>query len=404
MTVTERFLKYVSYPTQSNGANDDIPSTPGQKVLGEQLATELRGLGIEAFMDDYGYVYGTLPATPGYENEPVIGLIAHMDTSDAARGDNIKPRIVDNYDGGDIILNNDPLIIMSPKEFPNLKECIGLDLVVTDGTTLLGADNKAGIAEIVSLVQRLVQNPDIPHGVIKVGFTPDEEIGRGADKFDVPGFGADFAYTVDGGPVGEIEYENFNAAAAVVKINGISIHPGTAKNKMKNACNIAGEWMSMMPQAETPEHTEGYEGFYHLSRMEGCEEKAVLRYIIRDHSKEKFEQRKEYVKRVADYLNGKYGDGTIELIVNDSYYNMREKIEPVMHIIDRAIEAMKSVGVEPRIVPIRGGTDGARLSYEGLPCPNLSTGGYNYHGRFEFIPVQAMEKMVDVLTALVRAK
>ena len=404
MTVTERFLRYVSFPTQSDETKNDVPSTPGQKVLGEQLVKELRELGIEAFMDGFGYVYGTLPATPGYENEPVIGLIAHMDTSDAASGENIKARIVENYDGGDIVLNNDSLIIMSPAEYPYLKDCIGMDLVVTDGMTLLGADNKAGIAEIVSLVQRLIQNPDIPHGVIKVGFTPDEEIGRGADHFDVAGFGADFAYTVDGGPVGEIEFENFNAASAIVVINGISIHPGTAKDKMKNACHLAGEWMSMMPQAETPEHTEGYEGFYHLSQMEGREEKAVLKYIIRDHSMEKFNQRKEYMKRVADYLNEKYGDGTIELTIRDSYYNMREKIEPVMHIIDRAIDAMKSEGVEPRIVPIRGGTDGARLSYEGLPCPNLSTGGYNYHSRFEFIPVQAMEKMVVVLTALVRAK
>lgn len=404
MTVTERFLKYVSFPTQSDETRNEVPSTPGQKVLGEQLVMEMRELGVEAFMDDYGYVYGTLPATPGFENEPVIGLIAHMDTSDAACGENIKARIVEKYDGGDIVLNNDPLIIMSPVEYPYLKDCIGMDLVVTDGTTLLGADNKAGIAEIISLLQRLVQNPDIPHGVIKVGFTPDEEIGRGADHFDVPGFGADFAYTVDGGPVGEIEYENFNAASAVVVINGVSIHPGTAKNRMKNACHISGEWMSMMPQAETPEHTEGYEGFYHLSQIEGREERAVLKYIIRDHNKEKFVQRKEYMMRVADYLNGKYGQGTIELTLKDSYYNMREKIEPVMHIIDRAVAAMKIEGVEPRIIPIRGGTDGARLSYEGLPCPNLSTGGYNYHSRFEFIPVQSMEKMVDVLTTLVRAR
>ncbi|MGI6040549.1 MAG: peptidase T [Clostridiales bacterium] len=404
MTVTERFMRYVTFPTQSDESSNSVPSTAGQKVLGEQLVNELKVLGVDAYMDDKGYVYGTLPATSGYEDEPVIGLIAHMDTSDAASGDNIKARIVENYDGGDIVLNNDPHIVMSPVEYPYLKDCKGMDIIVTDGTTLLGADNKAGIAEIITVLQTLIENSEIPHGVIKVGFTPDEEIGRGADHFDVAGFGADFAFTVDGGPIGEIEYENFNAASAQVVINGVSIHPGTAKNRMKNACLIAGEWMSMMPPAETPGHTEGYEGFYHLVQMEGREEKAILRYIIRDHDMQKFNQRKDFMNRIADYLNSKYGIGTVELTIEDSYYNMREKIEPVMHIIDRAVSAMKKEGIEPMIVPIRGGTDGARLSYEGLPCPNLSTGGYNFHSRFEFIPIQSMEKMVDVLVELVSAK
>jgi tripeptide aminopeptidase len=397
-------MRYVTFPTQSDESSNSVPSTAGQKVLGEQLVNELKVLGVDAYMDDKGYVYGTLPATSGYEDEPVIGLIAHMDTSDAASGDNIKARIVENYDGGDIVLNNDPHIVMSPVEYPYLKDCKGMDIIVTDGTTLLGADNKAGIAEIITVLQTLIENSDIPHGVIKVGFTPDEEIGRGADHFDVAGFGADFAFTVDGGPIGEIEYENFNAASAQVVINGVSIHPGTAKNRMKNACLIAGEWMSMMPPAETPGHTEGYEGFYHLVQMEGREEKAILRYIIRDHDMQKFNQRKDFMNRIADYLNSKYGIGTVELTIEDSYYNMREKIEPVMHIIDRAVSAMKKEGIEPMIVPIRGGTDGARLSYEGLPCPNLSTGGYNFHSRFEFIPIQSMEKMVDVLVELVSAK
>lgn len=404
MTVLDRFLKYVSFATTSNEASSIVPSTPGQKLLGAELVKELHDLGIEAYMDEKGYVYGRIPATPGCEGEPVIGLIAHMDTSDAASGENIKARIVKEYQGGDIELNPEKGIVMRLSDYPYLKDCIGADLIVTDGTTLLGADDKAGVAEIVALAARLVENPDIRHGAVMIGFTPDEEVGRGADHFDISGFGADFAYTVDGGPVGEIEYENFNAASATVTINGVSIHPGSAKNKMKNACLIAGEWIAMMPPAETPAHTEGYEGFYHLTSMEGCEEKAVLVYIVRDHSMEKFESRKSFLKRLAVYLNDKYGAGTVELSLRDSYYNMKEKLEPHMHIIERAKAAMLAEGVTPVIVPIRGGTDGARLSWEGLPCPNLSTGGYNYHGRFEFIPVQSLEKMVDVLTSLVRSE
>jgi len=404
MTVLDRFLKYVSFATTSNGASNTVPSTPEQKLLGAELVKELHDLGIEAHIDEKGYVYGKIPATPDCEAEPVIGLIAHMDTSNAASGENIKARIEKEYQGGDIVLNEEKGILMRVSDYPYLKDCIGTDLIVTDGTTLLGADDKAGVAEIMALAARLVENPDIRHGAVMIGFTPDEEIGRGADHFDISGFGADFAYTVDGGPVGEIEYENFNAASATVTINGVSIHPGAAKNKMKNACLIAGEWIAMMPPAETPAHTEGYEGFYHLTSMKGCEEKAVLSYIVRDHSMEKFEARKSFLKRVAGYLNDKYGAGTVELHLKDSYYNMKEKLEPHMHIIERAKAAMLAEGVTPVIVPIRGGTDGARLSWEGLPCPNLSTGGYNYHGRFEFIPVQSLEKMVDVLTSLVRTK
>lgn len=401
MTVTERFLKYVGFETQSNETSETVPSTPGQKVLGAELVNELQALGIQSHMDDNGYVYGRIPASKGCEDAPVIGLIAHMDTSDAASGADIEARLVKNYDGGDIILNQERDIVMRVSDFPYLKDSVGKDLIVTDGTTLLGADDKAGIAEIMALADRLIKNPDIRHGEVKIAFTPDEEIGRGTDHFDIPGFAADFAYTVDGGPIGEIEYENFNAASATVTINGVSIHPGSAKNMMKNACLIAGEWMAMMPPAETPSHTEGYEGFYHLTSMDGREEQATLKYIVRDHDMELFEKRKDYMRRLASYINTKYGDNTVDLQITDSYYNMREKIEPHMHIIERAKTAMISQGVTPIITPIRGGTDGARLSWDGLPCPNLSTGGYNFHGRFEYIPVQSMEKMVDVLQALV---
>ncbi len=402
MKAADRFLKYVSFCTQSSESSQTVPSTPGQKVLGKVLVQELIEMGLQARIDEKGYVYGEIPATPGYEKEPAIGLIAHMDTSESASGENIKPRIVKEYDGGDIVLNKEQNIIMRPSDFPSLKDNVGKDLIVTDGTTLLGADDKAGIAEIMALAQMLTDTPDIPHGAIKIAFTPDEEIGSGTDHFDIAGFGADFAYTVDGGPIGELEYENFNAASAVFTINGINIHPGDAKNKMKNACLIAGELMSMLPPSETPATTEGYEGFYHLSAMEGYEERASLRYLVRDHNMEKFQARKQFLTRLTAYLNEKYGAGTVKLDLKDSYYNMKEKLEPHQFIIERAKEAMKAEGVNPIIRPIRGGTDGARLSWEGLPCPNLSTGGYNYHGRFEYIPVQSLEKMVEVLLRLVR--
>ncbi len=400
MNITERFLKYVSFGTNSDDSSPTCPSTPSQLVLGEYLARELESIGLsEVGMDENGYVYGVLPATKGRENDPVIGFIAHMDTSSDVKGDGIRPQIID-YNGGDIALNDKESITL--EKFPFLGKYAGGKIIVTDGTTLLGADDKAGIAEIFTAVEYLIAHPEISHGRIPVCITPDEEIGRGADRFDLERFNADWAYTVDGGELGEIEYENFNAAWAKVTVNGINIHPGSAKNKMKNASLLAAKFISMMPESETPAHTEGYEGFYHLSSIDGDESKACIRFIIRDHDKEKFESRKAFMQNLVSYLNGVYGENTFELNMGDSYYNMKEKILPHMHIIDNAIDAMKQCDVEPLVVPIRGGTDGARLSYEGLPCPNLSTGGANFHGVHEFIPVRSMEKMVEVLVALMK--
>lgn len=404
MKAYERLLKYVTFDTTSdeNAPEDRCPSTEKQKALANALVEEMKALGMDdAQMDADGYVYGTLPANCG-EKVPVIGLIAHMDTSPSAKGADIKARIVKNYDGGDILLNAEHKIVMSPEKFESLADYKGKDLIVTGGTTLLGADDKAGVAEILTAVERL-KNDGVKHGKIAVAFTPDEEIGRGADRFDVKRLGADFAYTVDGGKLGEIEYENFNAAAAVVTVNGVNIHPGDAKNRMKNAQLMAIEFNSMLPPNEIPACTEGYEGFHHLCHMEGDEEKAVLRYIIRDHDMDKFQEKKARFEKIAGYLNEKYGEDTIELDMCDSYYNMKEKITPHMHIIDRAQKAMRDAGVEPEIVAIRGGTDGARLSFMGLPCPNLSTGGHNFHGRFEYIPVQSMDSMVEVLINIVKA-
>lgn len=404
MKPSERLLKYVTFDTTSdeNAPEDRCPSTDKQKILAKALVEEMKALGIgDAEMDKNGYVYGTLPANCD-EKVSVIGLIAHMDTSPSAKGADIKARIVQNYDGGDILLNAERKIVMSPAEFESLADYKGKDLIVTDGTTLLGADDKAGVAEILTAIERLNRD-GVKHGKIVVAFTPDEEIGRGADKFDVERFGADFAYTVDGGKLGEIEYENFNAAAAVVTVNGVNIHPGDAKNRMKNAQLMAMEFNFMLPPNEIPACTEGYEGFHHLCHMEGDEENAVLRYIIRDHDMDKFKEKKDRFEKVAGYLNEKYGENTVELDMQDSYYNMKEKIEPHMHIIDRAQKAMRDAGVEPKIVAIRGGTDGARLSFMGLPCPNLSTGGHNFHGRFEYIPVQSMDCMVEVLINIVKA-
>ncbi|HEX2985708.1 MAG TPA: peptidase T [Caproiciproducens sp.] len=405
MKAHERLLKYVTFDTTSNEAADEsvCPSTENQKLLAQALVEEMKSLGMDdARMDRYGYVYGTLPANCE-DKVPVIGLIAHMDTSSSACGENIKPKIVKNYDGGDILLNEEKNIVMSPKQYGHLADYKGKDLIVTDGTTLLGADDKAGIAEILTAVEHL-NAARIPHGKIPIAFTPDEEIGRGADRFDVSRFGAEFAYTVDGGKLGEIEYENFNAASATITINGINIHPGEAKNKMKNSLLIAMEFNSMLPASEIPACTEGYEGFQHLTRMEGDEERTELRYIIRDHDRAKFEAKKERFEKIAAYLNEKYGAGTVGLELKDSYYNMKEKIEPYMFLIDRAKNAMTDAGVTPEIVAIRGGTDGARLSFMGLPCPNLSTGGHNFHGRFEYIPVQSMDSMVDVLINIVKTK
>ncbi len=399
MDVLERFLNYVSLDTQSSESSQTCPSTDKQKDLGRRLAAELSQIGLQnAHMDEHGYVYAWLPATPGLEGVPCVGLIAHMDTSPSAPGANVKPKIL-HYEGGDLRLESG--VTMKAKDFESLSRQIGKDLVVTDGTTLLGADDKAGVAEIVTAMEYLLAHPERKHGRIAIGFTPDEEIGRGADKFDVAGFGAAVAYTVDGGELGEIEYENFNAAGAKITVHGLNIHPGSAKNKMKNAALIAVELAAMLPPAETPAHTEGYEGFYHLCDLSGDETQATLTYIIRDHDRESFESRKTALTRLCAYLNDKYGAGTVDLALRDQYYNMREKIEPHMYLIHRAKAAFRKAGVEPREVAIRGGTDGARLSYEGLPCPNLSTGGFNFHGVLEYIPVDSLRAMVEVLTTLV---
>lgn len=401
MQITERFLNYVAFPTMSDEFSESCPSTPGQLVLGKHIAEELKAIGlIDARMDEFGYVYASLPANCE-GSEPTIGLIAHMDTSDGASGENIKPKTV-KYEGGDILLENGSKI--GADEFEFLEKYKGQDLIVTDGNTLLGADDKAGIAEIVTAIEYLVNHPEIKHGKICIGFTPDEEIGRGADKFDIKGFGADFAYTVDGGALGELEYENFNAASAVITINGFNVHPGSAKNKMRNSILMAQEYMNLLPPAETPACTEKYEGFYHVMSITGDETKTEIRMIIRDHDMEKFKARKAFAAKIADFLNEKYGSGTVTAEIKDSYYNMKEYILPVMHVVERASKAMKDAGVSPIVQPIRGGTDGARLSAEGLPCPNLSTGGENFHGPKEFVSIQAMEKMVEVLVNIVKVE
>ncbi len=402
MTVTERFLRYVSFDTQSDEESATVPTTDKQKVLGQLLAEELSSLGLSnAHMDENGYVYAWLPATPGCEGIPCLGLISHMDTAPAAPGANVKPRLV-QYTGGDLVLNEDLGLVMRAEEYDSLSRNIGKTLIVTDGTTLLGADDKAGAAEIITAMEHLITHPEIRHGRIAVGFTPDEEVGRGADHFDVSKFGAAVAYTVDGGELGELEYENFNAAGARLTVHGLNIHPGSAKNKMKNALLIAIELAGMLPPAETPAHTEGYEGFYHLQGMSGDETTAALSYIIRDHDRDKFQARKETMTRICAYLNDKYGAGTIDLDIQDQYYNMKEQIEPHMYLIHRAKAAFRKAGVTPVEVPIRGGTDGARLSYMGLPCPNLSTGGFHFHGPMEYIPQSSLETMVEVLVHLVR--
>ena len=395
-TVTERFLAYVGYETTSCEANECCPSTPNQMALARALVAEMQELGIaDARVDEHGYVYGAIPAKGDHPAR--VGFIAHMDTSDAVKGPT-HPRMVKNYDGGAITLENG--VVIDGFDFlPGLK---GQDLIVTDGTSVLGADDKAGVAEIMTLAARLMA-PDAPeHCAVSIGFTPDEEIGRDADLFNVADFHADYAYTVDGGALGELEYENFNAAAAQVKVRGVNIHPGSAKNQMKNALLIGMEFNGMLPAWETPAHTEGYEGFYHLCEMQGDEELTTLTYILRDHDADKLEQKKETMRRIAAYLNQKWGEGTVEVTIKDSYRNMREMLEPHMEIVDKAKDAFEACGVTPIVQPIRGGTDGARLSYMGLLCPNLSTGGYNFHGRKELISVQAMEKMVDVLMEIAK--
>ena len=412
-TAVERFLKYVSYDTQSDEAYDTCPSTEKQLLLANELKRELEEMGAsDVRMSEYGYLFARIPDNTGSTSAhgasgvgqkttiPALGFISHMDTAPSLTGTNVKPRIVQAYDGKDIVLNAEKQIVMKVSEFPFLADLKGQDLIVTDGTTLLGADDKAGVAEIMTMAEYFLSHPEIPHGEICIGFTPDEEIGRGADRFDVKDFGAAVAYTVDGGPIGEIEYENFNAASGKVRIQGASIHPGDAKLKMKNAILIGMEFQSLLPVFENPMYTEGYEGFYPLDEMSGNVEEAQLNYIIRDHDHEKFEQKKKFFAEAADFLSRKYGAGTVTVEITDSYYNMKEKIEPCMYLIDTAKDAMLACGIEPKVVPIRGGTDGARLSYMGLPCPNLCTGGYNYHGKYEFIPVDSLQKTAEILVEI----
>jgi len=400
MTVIERFLKYVTFDTQSDESTGVTPSTPKQMVFAQYLKTELEELGLKDIsLDENGYLFATLPSNVNHE-VPVVGFIAHMDTSPDMSGENVKPRIVEKYDGKDIPLCAEENIILSPANFPELLDHVGEDLIVTDGHTLLGADDKAGIAEIVGAVAYLIAHPEIKHGDIRIGFNPDEEIGLGAHKFDVEKFGAKWAYTMDGGEVGELEFENFNAAAAKIRVKGRNVHPGYAKNKMINSLLVANEYASLLPVDETPGTTEGYEGFYHLIGMEGEVENTVLSYIVRDHDREKFEARKQALLDYAARLNEKYGEGTVTVELKDQYYNMRQQVEPLMHIIDIAFAAMQEAGVTPKVKAIRGGTDGAQLSFKGLPCPNIFAGGLNFHGRYEFVPVQSIEKAMNVVVKI----
>lgn len=400
--VVERFLRYVKYDTQSNEESGTTPSTEGQLVFARALKEELEEIGLkEVSLDERGYLMATLESNLEEGKEtPTIGFIAHMDTSPDMPGKDVKPQIVKNYDGGDIVLNKEENIILSPNDFPELKNYIGEEIITTDGTTLLGADDKAGIAEIITAMEYLLENPEIKHGKIRIAFTPDEEIGRGADFFDVKKFGADLAYTVDGGPIGELEYENFNAAAARISIKGESVHPGTAKGKMVNSILIANELISKLPADETPADTEGYEGFYHLVSIKGNVEETKLYYIIRDFDKINFIKRKTTLEEIVRELNEKYDKGRIQLKITDQYYNMKEIIEKNKEIVDIAYQAMEEIGITPIITPIRGGTDGARLSYMGLPTPNIFTGGHNYHGKYEFIPVSSMEKAMKMIVKI----
>ncbi len=401
--VIENFLEYVTIDTQSSEESSSTPSTAKQHDLAVVLERQLREMGAEEITYDkeHCYVYATVPASAGYEQAPVLGFIAHMDTSPAVTGTGVKPRIVESYDGKDLVLHQEKQIIMKVSDFPELTSYQGKRLIVTDGTTILGADDKAGVAEIMAMAEYLLQHKEIPHGRIRIGFTPDEEIGAGADYFDVKLFGADYAYTVDGGRLGELEYENFNAAGAKVKVHGRSVHPGEAKDKMRNAILMAQEFQAMLPVFENPMYTCGYEGFYHLDQLHGTVEEAVAEYIIRDHDREKFERKKETFIRIGEYLNRKYGEGTFVIELKDSYYNMKEIIEKHMHLVENVTAAMEELGIEPVVVPIRGGTDGARLSFMGLPCPNLCTGGQNFHGRFEYACADDMEMIVKLLVRIV---
>ena len=399
MELKERFLKYVSYDTQSSEESDSFPSTDKQKVLLTALAEEMKALGMsEVTMDQWGYVMGTIPATKGYENAPVVGFVAHVDTSPDMSGKEVKPRVIDQYDGGDISLNGQ--LTMRVADFPELAFFKGHTLIHTDGTTLLGADDKAGVAEIMTAAEYLMTHPEIAHGKIRIGFTPDEEVGRGVDFFDVKTFGADFAYTVDGGMEGELEYENFNAASAKIEIQGCNVHPGYAKNQSVNAIQVACDLQALLPAAERPEHTEGYEGFYHCVGLNGTVEKAQISYIVRDHDAAKFEARKVFMWACVDLLKKKYGDQVLTLTLKDQYFNMRKMVEPHPQLIDKAIRAMEMADVKPLVRPIRGGTDGARLSFMGLPCPNLFTGGMNFHGKFEYCSLTTMHKARQVIVNL----
>ena len=402
MTLTERFLKYVSFDTQSSEDATTCPSTEKQLRLAEYLRDELTALGLtEVELDAHGYLYATLPANTA-KPVPTIGFIAHMDTSPDASGKDVRPRIVKAYDGGDIILDAEAGIVTSPRKFPELKDHVGEDIIVTDGHTLLGADDKAGIAEIVQAMAYLLEHPEIEHGKIRVGFNPDEEIGMGAHLFDVEKFGCEWAYTMDGGELGEIEFENFNAASAKIEIAGVSVHPGYAKDKMINAALVAADLITVMPETETPATTEGYEGFFHLTGIQGGVERATVSYIIRDHDRTLFEQRKQYITDIVAAMNQRYGKGTLTLTLNDQYYNMREKIEPCMHVIDIVKQAIQEAGVEPQVRAIRGGTDGAQLSFKGLPCPNIFAGGLNFHGPHEFLPIPNMEKAMQTVVNICR--
>ena len=402
MTVVDRFLDYVKFDTQSDELTNMTPSTPGQMIFAQHLEKELENLGLKDItLDKNGYLMATLPGNITDRKVPTIGFIAHVDTSPDMSGRHVSPRIVKNYDGTDITLNERNGIVLSPNEFPELLNYKNQDLIVTDGTTLLGADDKAGIAEIISAMDYLIKHPEIKHGDIRIAFNPDEEIGQGAHKFDVEHFAADWAYTMDGGEIGELEYENFNAAVAKVSFNGRNVHPGYAKHKMLNSMRVATQFAIMLPRWETPEHTEGYEGFYHLVSIEGTVEKTVITYIIRDFDQDRFIRRKKELEHLARKINHEF-PGCCELEIKDQYFNMREKIEPVMHIIDIAEEAMRNVGVPPKVTPIRGGTDGAQLSFKGLPCPNIFAGGLNFHGRYEFIPIQSMEKAQQVIVEIAR--
>ena len=396
--ILDRFLRYVAVDTQSNEESESQPSTAKQLDLLKMLCEELNKMGVEATLDEFGYVMGSIP---GNVDAPAIGFIAHVDTAPDASGKDVKPQIIDKYDGGAIDLKGVPGLQLRPEEFPEMLHYVGETLITTDGTTLLGADDKAGVAEIMTAVQYIVEHPEFKHGPVKIGFTPDEEIGRGVVKFDVKRFGADYAYTIDGGEIGELEFENFNAASAKIHVQGRNVHPGSAKGKMKNAILIGQEFNSLLPIEQRPEYTEGYEGFFHLISFKGAVEEADFAYIIRDHDRQKFEAKKVLIRQVADFINAKYGAGTVELTVKDQYYNMREQVEPHYHIIEKAVKAMEMAGLKAKIQPIRGGTDGANLSFKSLPCPNIFAGGLNFHGKMEFVPLRSMEKASEVILNII---